>query len=38
MMMAAQEKTRSYVEQTPNNDFILVAIDHTGVFILVLIH
>jgi len=38
MMMAAQEKTPSYVEWTPNNDFILVAIDHTCVFILVLIH
>jgi hypothetical protein len=37
-MMAAQEKTQSYVERTPNNDFILIAIDHMGVFILVLIH
>jgi hypothetical protein len=38
VMIAIQEKTRSYVEQAPSDDFILVIIDHMGVFIFVLIH
>jgi hypothetical protein len=38
MMMAAQKKTRSYVEQALGNDFIPLALRHMGVFILVLIH
>jgi hypothetical protein len=37
-MMTIQEKTQSYVERALGDDFILVVIDHMGVFIFVLIH
>jgi hypothetical protein len=36
--MAAQKKTRSYVEQTLGDDFIPLLLKHIGVFIIILIH
>jgi uncharacterized protein YqhQ len=38
MMLVVQEKTQSYIEQTPGDDFIPFLLKCMGVFIFILIN